>query len=299
MQQSVVQAGPRSMPLHQGVDTSQRQFVFAQMHAAYHAASAGKSLPRLSLSDEGLDQALGGGVLCRRVHLVTSAAFSCANAAFSLALVAMMLRSGKASGPIIWCGPARGGPSGHLFGAGLAEIGLRPEQFIFVRESHPLRRMAACEEALATSGLAAVIHEYGPLYEKPDLWHKSARRLQLACERGSATAFMIGGAGSASGFESAWHISPSIMIRRDSSDWRPLWHADLRHARGGVPCEADLIWDKQTGSFLSASAPHKPHNMKHIKAAPFVSSSSSSLWAEPPYHQGQMARDASDWPQSA
>ena len=93
-------------------------------------------------------------------------------------------------------------------------MGLRPEQFIFIRESHPLRRMAACEEALGTKGLSAIIHEYGPLYEKTDLWGKSARRLQLACERGSATAFLIGAPAPASGFESAWHITLNAICAR-------------------------------------------------------------------------------------
>ena len=90
-------------------------------------------------------------------------------------------------------------------------MGLRTEQFIFVREPHPLRRMAAFEEALGTSGLGAVINEYGSLSEKTDLWQRSARRLQLACERGTAAGFMVGAAGRANGFETAWHIAPSLI----------------------------------------------------------------------------------------
>ena len=231
----------------------QKQFMFSQMHATYHAASMGQNLPRLSLGHSALNTALGGGVLCRRVHLVTSQMLSCANAAFSLALVAMMLRSGKAKGPIIWCGPKRAGVAGDVFGAGLSAFGLSPSQFIFVRESHPLRRMAACEEALITPGLSAVIHEYGPLHEKTALWQKSARRLQLACERGTATAFLIGAAGAASGFESAWDIHPSSYQGYKCGDWRPMWQARLRHARGGYPASADVIWDHHSASFHPVS----------------------------------------------
>ena len=238
-----------------------RQSVFAEMQAHFHASSVGRDLPRLSLADNRLNLALGGGVLCRRAHLITASLSASLASGFSLALVAMMLRAKQATGPIIWCGPLRGGQSGQLFGAGLAEMGLRPEQFIFIRDSHPLRRMAACEEALATPGLAAVIHEYGPLYEKADLWQKSARRLQLACERGSATAFMIGTAGAAAGFESAIHISPATHQPYQASgasgasdnalDWRPRWHAAVRHARGGYPAQANLIWDKAQSSFVT------------------------------------------------
>lgn len=238
----------------------QKQFLFSQMHATYHAASMGQDLPRLSLGDSGLNTALGGGVLCRRVHLVTSQMLSCANAAFSLALVAMMLRSGASQGPIIWCGPRRSGSAGDVFGAGLSALGLSPSQFIFVRESHPLRRMAACEEALVTPGLSAVIHEYGPLHEKTALWQKSARRLQLACERGTATAFLIGTAGGASGFETAWDIHPSRYRSHEIGDWRPMWQARLRHARGGYPAAADVIWDQQSASFqtIAQTKAHQP-----------------------------------------
>jgi len=229
-----------------------RQSVFAEMQAHFHASSVGRNLPHLSLADNRVNLALGGGVLCRRAHLITASLSASLASGFSLALVAMMLRAKKATGPIIWCGPLRGGQSGQLFGAGLAEMGLRPEQFIFIRDSHPLRRMAACEEALATPGLAAVIHEYGPLYEKADLWQKSARRLQLACERGSATAFMIGTAGATAGFESAFHISPASNEGVDNAlDWRPRWHVGVRHARGGYPAQANLIWDKAQSCFVT------------------------------------------------
>lgn len=227
-----------------------RQAVFAEMQKHFHAAHIGRSLPRLSLTDKGMDAALGGGFLCRRVHLVTGKQASLTSG-FSLALVAMMLRAKKAQGPILWCGPLRGGQSGQLFGAGLAALGLRAEQFIFVRDSHPLRRMAACEEALATPGLSAVIHEYGPLYEKADLWQKSARRLQLACENGTATAFMIGQAGSPCGFESGWNIQPALESHRAPSDWRPMWHAQLHHVRGGYPAAGNLIWNREEARFIA------------------------------------------------
>lgn len=231
-----------------------RQTTFAEMQMQFHAASIGRSLPRISMAHKGLDTALGGGLLCQRVHLITGQDASLISG-FSLALVAMMLRAKKAQGPILWCGPVRGGQAGQLFGAGLAALGLRPEQFIFIRDSHPLRRMAACEEALATPGLAAVIQEYGPLAEKHDLWQKSARRLQLACENGTATAFMIGGKAAASGFESAWHIRP--VTDHITDDWRPMWHAHLQHVRGGYPGAANLIWDRQKAQFTTADA--RPH----------------------------------------
>ena len=254
-----------------------RQAIFAEMQKHFHAAHIGQALPRISLTHKGMDTALGGGVLCRRVHLVTGKQASLTSG-FSLALIAMMLRAKKAQGPILWCGPLRGGQAGQLFGAGLAALGLRAEQFIFVRDSHPLRRMAACEEALATPGLAAVIHEYGPLYEKADLWQKSARRLQLACENGTATAFMIGQAGSSCGFESAWDIQPAPAAERVANDWRPMWHAKLHHVRGGYPAAGNVIWDSKEARFIlppkQAYQPQKPL----WEAQPYRADNHSTRW---------------------
>lgn len=261
-------------------DNASRQAIFTQMQSDFDSAHVGRGLSRISLTDKGLDTALGGGLACRRVHLITGAQASLTSG-FSLAVIAMMLHAKKAEGPILWCGPLRGGRSGQLFGAGLAALGLRPEQFIFVRESHPLRRMAACEEALATKGLSAVIQEYGPLHEKADLWQKSARRLQLACEAGTATAFLLGTGGSACGFESAWQINAAMrQTATDSAnahDWRPMWQAQLRHARGGYPAAANLIWDKASASFALAEnrSTHQPAQAPHNAPSP--------RWQERPY----------------
>ena len=148
--------------------------------------------------------------------------------------------------------------------------------------------MAACEEALATPGLAAVIHEYGPLYEKADLWQKSARRLQLACERGSATAFMIGAAGAASGFESAWRISPAMNMTK-TTDWRPIWRASVGHVRGGYPAEADLIWDKTQACFVRPVA--------QDDTAPTRSPTRS--WQHQPYRNDTPSHHQLRWQKSA
>lgn len=221
-----------------------KQLVFEDLHAKWHQNAIVPSSGRLSIGYAPFDSALGGGLIERRVHLVRAKMPSSLSTAFTLAMIAMMIKRGTLSGPIVWCGPLRGGHTGQLFGSGLAEMGLRTEQFIFVREPHPLRRMAAFEEALGTSGLGAVINEYGSLSEKTDLWQRSARRLQLACERGTAAGFMVGAAGRANGFETAWHIAPSFNHYASEADWRPVWDVHLDHARGGYPAQASLMWDR-------------------------------------------------------
>lgn len=253
--------------------TTQKQMIFDQLQTDYHAASMRKNQAHITLGARALNNALGGGLLCRRVHLLTGEVALSAPICFGLAVIAMMLHQGKAQGPIVWCGPVRGGRSGQLFGAGLAEIGVSAERIIFVRESHPLRRMAACEEALTTPGLAAVINEYGPLCEKTDLWQRSARRLQLACEKGSASAFMIGKPANAAGFESAWRVSSAMANDNNMTDWRPVWHAQVTHARGGYPAAAHLRWDRQTKQLQDAT----PSPQEQPCRAP-ASHATSQIW---------------------
>ena len=53
-----------------------RQSVFAEMQAHFHVSSVGRNLPRLSLADNRVNLALGGGVLCRRAHLITASPVS-------------------------------------------------------------------------------------------------------------------------------------------------------------------------------------------------------------------------------
>lgn len=260
-----------------------RQLAFEQLQAEFSMSALYKGQDRLSVGHDMLDSALGGGLLARRVHLVRGDMPSSLATAFTLALVSMVVHKAKDKGPIVWCGPARGGHAGQLFGAGLLEMGLRPEQFIFVRESHPLRRIAAFEEALSTSGLSAVINEYGPLYEKPDLWQKSARRLQLACERGSATAFMIGAAGSACGFETGWHVKPAFHQHLSEIDWRPIWDVQLSHARGGYAETGRLLWDRHSHQLqgLATTTSHEalPHQTSW-QNRPYQSQKQTALWQQ-------------------
>lgn len=230
-----------------------KQLIFDHLHASYHMASQHQDVARLSLGDKALDKSCGGGLLTRRVHLIKAPARTAYATAFTMALLHQLTQI--TSGPILWCGPVRHGGAGAVYANGMAEFGLSPDQFIFVCESHPLRRLSACEEALATPGLAAVVGEYGPLYEKSDLWGKVARRLQLASEKGTATAFLLGQDGAASGFETAWDIAPPRQQLTDQQDWRPVWDVSLTHARGGRKAHASLLWDSTSHHLMTAPTP--------------------------------------------
>ena len=50
------------MPDEAGLTSRQRQLKFSAMHAEYHASHSARGVPRLSLTDAGLNTALGGGL---------------------------------------------------------------------------------------------------------------------------------------------------------------------------------------------------------------------------------------------
>ena len=204
---------------------------------------------RLELGTDEIDTHLGGGLACGRVHLVNGPALTGSATGFMLAILARQMAR-HPNRPVVWCGGASQA-SGQLFAQGLLAMGLDPTQFIFVRESHPMRAVAAMEEALSQPKLNAVICEYGILSEKPDIWMKTGRRLQLAAETGGAIGLMLGRSASPSGFETAWHIAPDISQTSDPEIWDPCWQVQLRYMRGGSPWLGRLGFAVQTGCFTT------------------------------------------------
>jgi len=261
------------------LQTVQKQQRFADLKQKIWAEAESHLTGRLDLDIAVLQDATSGGLALGRMHLVSGGPQDGAATGFTTAILRKLLQQNPDKA-LVWCLPAAP-RTGIPFGDGLAALGLDPARIIFVCESHPLRAVAASEEALSADGVAAVICEYGPLAEKPDLWLKSARRMQLAAEEGQTTGIMLGPPTAAAGFETRWHITPSqnpfqrsasIQKGRQISghisghisgqisgqnsgsfsgqaSWQPCWQAELIYCRGGRPAEVRLCWDIQTGRF--------------------------------------------------
>jgi len=167
-------------------------------------------------------------------------------AAFAAALLARLTR--RHDGPVLWCLA-----TGDLYAPGLAARGLAPECLIVARCRDDSDILWAMEEGLRSAALAAVLGEIGTLAPT------AGRRLQLACEAGGVTGFVLrrwrtaGTAASQRGAPSAavtrWRVAaaPSAAVTR----WRvaaapsrsigepglgmPLWRVELVRCRGGAP----------------------------------------------------------------
>ena len=250
--------------------------------------STHKSQKTISLNVPDIDDCLDGGLKIGKVHLITGSGYSGAVRGFTLAILRKVM-SEKPSGYVVWCTNLNSS-YGVLYGAGLVAIGIDPARLILVDESHPLRGIAAMEEALSAARqngetvveIAAVIGDYAQLSKSPDLWYKTARRLQLAAEQGDVLALITGITTNiipAVGFESYWQVSTAVMqissdqvvLQSDNGIYdSALWHVKLSRTRSGRQWIGNLNWQFSTGR-LSHSSAIIPQTRHQTQAHQFVS----------------------------
>jgi len=154
-------------------------------------------------------------------------------AAFAAALLARLTR--RHDGPVLWCLA-----TGDLYAPGLAARGLAPECLIVARCRDDSDILWAMEEGLRSAALAAVLGEIGTLAPT------AGRRLQLACEAGGVTGFVLrrwrtaGTAASQRGAPSAavtrWRVAAApSRATGEPGLGLPLWRVELVRCRGGAP----------------------------------------------------------------
>ncbi|CAN7495486.1 protein imuA [Phenylobacterium sp. LjRoot219] len=203
-------------------------------------AGARTQAGRLAFGAAEVDDALGGGLALGRWHEVggdgLEAETSAAPAAFTALLAAPLARLGWA----VWVLRRD-----DLWTPGLEGLGFPPQRLIQVCARDEAEALGVMEDALATAGVAAVIGEVAAV----DL--TAGRRLQLACERGGATGFVIhrrpfggpslpkGAQREATGSAAAtrWRAAsaPSDPPAGEFGLGAPRFHATLERCRGGRP----------------------------------------------------------------
>jgi protein ImuA len=172
-------------------------------------------------------------------------------AAFAASLLARLAR--RHGGPVLWCLAA-----GDLYAPGLAARGLAPERLIVARCHDDTDILWAMEEGLRSAALAAVLGEVGTLAPT------AGRRLQLACETGGVTGFVLRRWRKAATAE-AQRAAPSAAVTR----WRvaaapshaadgpgiglPLWRVELMRCRGGTPAAWLMEESDATGHVAMAA----------------------------------------------
>lgn len=188
----------------------------------------------------------GGGLPLGRWHEITGAGLEAETSAAPAAFTALM--AAPLVGPLTHRGEAHRDEAirdeaiwvfrrDDLFAPGLAGLGFPANRLIQVCARDEAETLQVMEDALSAVGVAAVIGEV----EDVDL--TAGRRLQLACERRGATAFVLrrrpfgGAAGRETGSVAAtrWRIAsaPSVPPEGEFGLGAPRFEAVLERCRGG------------------------------------------------------------------
>jgi protein ImuA len=215
--------------------------VLAALRARVAAIEAAEVKPGrvLSLGDPRVDACLpGGGLPLGRWHEITGEGLEAedpaAAAGFAARLAAGLAEDG---GETVWVFRRD-----DLYAPGLAGLGLDPARLLFVAVRKDAEVLAAVEDALGATGVAAVVGEAEAL----DL--TAGRRLQLACERTGATGLIlrrrralpagrkIQGRGEATAATTRWRIGPEPSRPEQAAFTGlgpPRWRVELERCRGG------------------------------------------------------------------
>jgi len=187
----------------------------------------------LPFGDPRVDGALPGvGLPLGRCHEAVGEGLEIETAAAVAAFVAAVASPLASRGTVVWVMRRD-----DLYAPGLTGLGFPAERLIQVCVRDEAQALAALEDALGARGIAAAIGET----EAIDL--TAGRRLQLACEKNGATAFMIrrwpfGGrprTEPSAATATRWRIAsaPSAPQSGQRGLGPPRWRVRLERCRGG------------------------------------------------------------------
>jgi len=213
--------------------------------------------PVQPFGDARVDDCLpGGGLPLGRWHELTAGGMETETGAVAAGFAALLALPMTATGAAVWILRRD-----DLYAPGLEGLGFPARQLIQVRVRDEVQALMALEDALGSTGVAAVIGEV----EDVDL--TAGRRLQLACERHGATGLIVrrrpfGGASrkavGGSAAATRWRIAPAASDPPGDEPGlgAPRWHAALERCRGGRP--GDWIFEGRQ------EADHGPHPLRVV-----------------------------------
>jgi len=225
----------------------------AAIRAQIAAVEAGTRTPSKAwrFGIEAVDGCFRGGGLPRGTwHEVVAEGMEAELCAAPAAFTAQIMRALSAeAGEIVWIMRRD-----DLYPPGLSGLGVAAERLIQVRAESEEEVLAVVEEALSTRGVAAVV---GEAEEVPLV---AGRRLQLACERGGATGFVLArrpwgvasrkGRTEGSAAASRWKVSPAPGTAGSGGMGLGMsrWNVELARCRGG-----------RSGAWIFEEAGHGAH----------------------------------------
>jgi protein ImuA len=202
-----------------------------------------------------LDARLGGGLARGALHELCAAQEGDQSAVSSFALMLAVQASG-AEKPILWVREDKGERMhGALYGPGIVELGVDPDQIILVSAPDTLAALRVAADITGVMGLGAVVIEPFGAAKALDL--TASRRLVLAAEKSGIAAFVLRdtGAAMASAAATRWTVAaaPSAALPGNAPGHCTLALALVRHRGGVPPFDMILEWNRDEQAFAEPS----------------------------------------------
>ncbi|MEM9222037.1 MAG: hypothetical protein AAGB11_06495 [Pseudomonadota bacterium] len=198
-------------------------------------------------------QALGG--LDRDVHLIRADTFR--DTAMGAGFVLSALAKLKADGLFVWVSQKYlSCEAGHLYGPGLKNYGLDPQNILFVEASALKDVFWSVEEALGSGSVAAVV---GEVHTAKSLDLTPTRRLALRSRRAGVPVFLM--AANSAPFASAarthWLVAGMERLRGGHPHpWMrpPAWSLTLTKNKNGPCGTASVGFDVRNKAYFAPGA---------------------------------------------
>jgi protein ImuA len=203
-----------------------------------------------------VDARLGGGLARGALHELCAGAEGdhSAVSGFALMLAARASREDGAGRekPILWVREDKGEQmNGGLYGPGMIELGIDPDQIILVSAPDTLSALRVAADILGVMALGAVVIEPWGAAKALDL--TASRKLVLAAEKSGVAAFILRAPGvtMASAAATRWLVSaaPSTPLLGNAPGLTTLSITLVRHRGGVAPFEMMMEWNRDEQIF--------------------------------------------------
>jgi protein ImuA len=211
---------------------------------------------------DAIDSRIGGGLRPSALHEVFAASADDGSAAAGFASMVAM-RANRAGLPIIWVREGRcGRQGGHVYAAGLGELGFDPGDLVLVDAPDTLAVLRAGADIVKCGQVGVVVIE--PCGRAPLLDLTASRRLAMAAAASGVFTLVlrIDAAPVPSAAQTRWQVAaaPSSPLAAGAPGHPAFDIALLRHRGGIAGFEARLEWNRDTRQFapLSGGIPAIP-----------------------------------------
>lgn len=239
---------------------------------AAESAVRGKSV---TFGLDSLDQRIGGGLMPSALHELFAASPGDGSAAAAFAVM-LAVRACPLGRPVLWVREARcNRHRGHLYAAGLAELGFAPEALVLVDAPDTLTALRAGADIVKCGEVGALVIE--PWGKAPLLDLTASRRLSMAAATSGVLTLLVrvDAEPAPSTAQTRWRVaSAASAALAANAPGHPAFDIALLRHRGGVAgFEARVEWNRDTRRFAPLSggalplAPVGADQAQHARAA--------------------------------